>query len=113
MNYTLMQKNIPVIDLVFDEASGLVVEIGDIHNYNHLPIGTIHTDGDNEGQTSSAFLNGWWRGRAIIPKRYGLSQALPKLGVGSVEQYTTRRNNTPAQIIRTQPVRPLLDLSCR
>ena len=35
-----------------------------------------------------AFLNGWWRGRAIIPKRYELFWALPKLGVDSVEQYT-------------------------
>jgi len=88
MNYTLMHKNIPVIDLVFDKASGLVVEIGEVHNYDHLPIGTIHTDGDNEGQPSPAFLNGWWRYRAIFQKRNELSRALPKLGAGSVEQYT-------------------------
>lgn len=44
MNYTLMHKNIKVADLSLDEETGSIVEIGEIYNFAHLPIGTTKDD---------------------------------------------------------------------
>lgn len=40
MNYTLMHKNIKVIDLSLDEDTGTIVKIGEVYNSTHLPVGT-------------------------------------------------------------------------
>lgn len=47
MHYTLMHKEISVVDVELDDASGAITRVGDVHNAAHIPIG-LHT-----GMTSS------------------------------------------------------------
>lgn len=43
MDAILMHKEIPVVDIVFDEESSVILGIGTIHNSEHLPIGIPRT----------------------------------------------------------------------
>jgi hypothetical protein len=78
MDYTLMHKDIPVIDLEID-ATGFISKILKVHDERHLPMG-IHifaTGIDRKG------LNDWWLGRSIPASRMGLADALDILGFKS------------------------------
>ena len=39
MHYTLMHKEISVVDVELDDASGAITRVGDVHNAAHIPIG--------------------------------------------------------------------------
>ena len=43
MNYTLMHKNLPVLDLELDEVTGSVFRIGQVYAPAHIPLGVKHT----------------------------------------------------------------------
>lgn len=75
--YTLMHKNIPVVDMVIDAASGAIVSIGEVHERTHLPVGIPV----KKGMIDRSALNNWWRGRAIPASRFGLQNALTELKV--------------------------------
>ena len=45
MDAVLMHKEIPVVDIVFDEESSVILGIGTIHNSEHLPIGIPEHNG--------------------------------------------------------------------
>ena len=53
MNCTLMHKNIPVVDLVMDNGSGVIEKIGMIHNIAHLPVGTTWTSGPDKASLNA------------------------------------------------------------
>lgn len=75
MNYTLMHKRFPVVDLELDSASGAIVGIGEVFSWNHLPVG-VPVRGS---VVDRAALNAWWRGRRIPASRDGLRDALDTL----------------------------------
>ena len=41
MHYTLMHKEIPVVDIELDDASGAITRVDDVHNAAHIPIGCV------------------------------------------------------------------------
>jgi len=67
-NYTLMHKDIPVIDVTIPEGSGTIIEIHDVHQIDHVPIGVNIANGKIWRQS----LNSWWRNRRIPASRDGL-----------------------------------------
>lgn len=73
--YTLMHKNVKVIDLLMD--SGVVITIDAVYNINHLPIG-IEKINDMPVRSS---LNQWWQRRSIPVSRSRLKEGLEILGV--------------------------------
>ena len=78
MEYTLMHKNVPVVDMVIDET-GFIAKLTTTHNELHLPVGiNIFSSGiDRKG------LNDWWLGRSIPASRDGLDDALAMLELSS------------------------------
>lgn len=66
--YTLMHKNIPVVEVTIPEGSGTITEIHDVHQIKHLPIGVKIVNGNIWRQS----LNSWWRNRRIPATRDGL-----------------------------------------
>jgi len=81
MEYILMHKNKPVLDLEIDEATGSVSKIGAVYDIDHLPVGTYSAAEKNN--VSRNILNDWWTGRSIPASRDGLKDALLNLGVCS------------------------------
>ena len=41
MNYILMHKEIPVVEMSLDEATGAVQKVGNAYHLEHLPIGIL------------------------------------------------------------------------
>jgi len=77
MEYTLMHKNIPVVDMDIDEATGQIAKLGNAHDVRHLPLGIgVYKTGIDRGA-----LNKWWTGRSIPASRDGIRDALETLGV--------------------------------
>lgn len=76
MNYTLMHKNIPVVDLLIAEDSGFIEKIGFVHSITRLPIGTIGLSKREPGIPERARLNDWWQGRSIPASRENIQSAL-------------------------------------
>jgi hypothetical protein len=79
MNYALMHKNTPVVELGIDEEVGVISKIGEIWNAPHLPVGLEMTN----GVPNRRALNEWWTGRSIPANRSGLREALQKLNISS------------------------------
>ena len=71
MNYSLMHKNVKVIDILLDEETGSIIEIGNVYNYIHLPIGTTRNN-----SIDRTLLNKWWVNRSIPISRIGVEEAL-------------------------------------
>jgi len=76
-----MHKNTPVVDLVIDADSGVIGEIGQIHNLAHLPVGTTWVSGSNKGTPERKKLNDWWVGRSIPASRENIQEALLQMHV--------------------------------
>lgn len=81
MNYILMHKDIPVAELVLDEATGSILKVGAVHHGEHLPVGVPI----RRGVVDRAALNEWWADRAIPASRSGVRQALETLRVASTK----------------------------
>lgn len=81
MNYTLMHKNIKVIDLSLDEDTGTIVKIGEVYNSAHLPVGTAK----NSDVADRISLNKWWTDRSIPASRDGVKEALEMLHISSTK----------------------------
>ncbi|MDR1184781.1 MAG: hypothetical protein LBK67_08295, partial [Coriobacteriales bacterium] len=79
MNYTLMHKKLPVLDLEIDEETSAIMGIGEVFHPEHIPVG-IETSGDRPVRSA---LNAWWMGRAIPASRSGLREALQLMDVSS------------------------------
>ena len=81
MNYILMHKNTPVLELNIDEAQGAILAIGEMYNAAHLPIGISvfrnHADKDQ--------LINWWNSRAIPASRSGLRRLLETLKIPRIQ----------------------------
>lgn len=89
LKYTLMHKNVAVADIEIDEALGGVTKIRNITAKEHLPVGTIRIQRDNEVVDRYAF-NQWWTGRSIPASRMGVSDALETLGIYNTKLLLTK-----------------------
>ena len=68
MRYTLMHRELAVLDVELDEAIGTIRSIGEVHALPHLPVG-VPVSG---GVSNKAMLIKWWLGRAIPASRSGI-----------------------------------------
>lgn len=78
MNYTLYHKNVRVVDLLLDEDTGTIIELGELYNCAHLPVGTTKLNAPDK-----ALLNKWWTDRSIPASRSGIKEALELLHISS------------------------------
>lgn len=80
--YTLMHKDIPVLTLTLDQATGSISAIGGMINAEHLPLGiAVH-----KGVVDRAALNDWWIGRSIPASRAGLQSALDAFNISAPQK---------------------------
>jgi hypothetical protein len=79
MNYTLMHKKLPVLELEIAEDIAAILAVGEVFAPEHIPVG-IEMDGERPVRSS---LNRWWMGRAIPASRSGLRDALQLMDVSS------------------------------
>jgi hypothetical protein len=79
MDYTLMHRKLPVLELEIDEATSAIMGIGAVYRPEHIPVG-VEIEGD---RPQRAALNRWWMGRAIPASRSGLRDALHLMDVSS------------------------------
>lgn len=86
MQYTLMHKGIPVLDLELDDATSSVQKIGPIYHMEHLPLGTT----SRQGEVDRAALNAWWIDRSIPASRSGIRKALETLELPNTQMLLTR-----------------------
>ncbi|MDR2108099.1 MAG: hypothetical protein LBP28_01380, partial [Coriobacteriales bacterium] len=78
MDYTLMHKNIPVVDIVLDTYDGaeyVISQLSSAANPAHVPLG-INVNGND---VDAYQLNRWWRSRRIPASRHGLDEALDNM----------------------------------
>lgn len=103
MNYTLMHKDIPVVNFALDAETSAIIRINELHNRTHLPVGIPV----RKQQVDRAALNDWWKGRAIPASRQGIRAALEEmqisvtqnllekcLGLSLSDQYWIRPDNS-------------------
>lgn len=87
MNYILMHKEIPVVEMVLDEATGAVQKIGSAYHLEHLPIGILMKKSNIIDRTA---LNTWWIDRSIPASRSGVRKALEILNLDNTQMLLTR-----------------------
>ena len=81
-----MHKDILVVELVLDEATGSVQKIGELYHAAHLPVGISARKGIVDRST----LNDWWRDRSIPASRSGVRRALETLQVPNTQLMLTK-----------------------
>ncbi len=86
MRCTLMHKDIPVAELVLDEATGSIQKVESVLNIAHFPIGI----GVKDGIADRAKLNEWWIDRSIPASRSGIRKALETLNLSNTRMLLTR-----------------------
>jgi hypothetical protein len=86
MDYTLMNKRMPVVEVSIDEANAAIVKVGRLFHPDYLPVGIPIIRGIPDRKS----LNDWWRGRAIPAIRSGIREALDILQVPHTEQLLTK-----------------------
>ena len=80
MLYTLMHRDVPVMELELDEYSN-IVSLGKIHHAEHLPLGTYNKIG-----VERKALNRWWTKRSIPASRKGIRDVLEELELSSPQE---------------------------
>lgn len=63
--YTLMNKNHPVVSFRYDRDIHAVVKVLDVHDLKYAPIALA----DQKSVVSRRALNDWWQRRAIPASR--------------------------------------------
>lgn len=86
MKYTLMHKDIPVMEISLDEATGSVRKLGDVYRMEHLPLGTFN----QHGIVDRTELNAWWTDRSIPASRSGIRKAMEILDIPNTRLLLTR-----------------------
>ena len=96
MEYTLMHKELPVLEIELDEATSSIQKIGRVYHPEHLPLATI----SQRGIIDRVALNAWW-----IGKHSSQPFRCPK-GVGNAEPFSY--TNAADPLLRPEPLRPIL-----
>lgn len=86
MQYTLMHKNIAVVDMELDEATSSIQRIDTVYHWAHLPVATAA----KQNGVDRAALNAWWIDRRIPASRSGVRKALEALGLPNTQMLLTR-----------------------
>lgn len=86
MEYLLMHKDLPVLEMELDEATGAIFRIGEIYEPKHIPVGI----GAAGSVVDRASLNHWWQGRSIPASRSGIRNALEHLHVSTPQMLLTK-----------------------
>ena len=86
MNYTLMHKSVQVVDIMIDEVTGSILEIGEGYNLKHLPVCIAVF----KGQPDRENLNKWWISRSIPASRSGIRDALEIMNIAYPRQMITK-----------------------
>ncbi|MDR1209459.1 MAG: excisionase [Clostridiales bacterium] len=81
MNYTLMHKNIEVVDVEINESAVAIVNIGTAHDVARVPLGVQSM----KGGIALDELNDWLKGRSIPASRAGIRDLYTRLGRESTE----------------------------
>ena len=80
MLYTLMHRDVKVMDLEIDEYANITA-LGKMHHAEHLPLGTYHKIG-----VDRKALNKWWTSRSIPASRQGIQNVLEELELTSAQE---------------------------
>jgi len=80
MLYTLMHRDVKVMDLEIDEFANITA-LGKIYHEAHLPIGTYNKIG-----VERKALNRWWSNRSIPASRQGIRDVLETLELTSAQE---------------------------
>jgi hypothetical protein len=86
MKYTLMHKNIEVVELEIAEAATAITDIGVVYNPKHVPLGVQAVKGGIDIEE----LNDWLKGRSIPASRAGIWNLYMYLGRNSTEYLTLK-----------------------
>lgn len=86
MNYVLMHKDVPVVGIDLDEATGAIQKIGAVYRADHLPVGVL-AKGEIVDRTA---LNTWWIDRSIPASRSGVRKALEVLELPNTQVLLTK-----------------------
>ena len=81
MNYTLMHKNIPVVDIEINESAVAIIDIGVIHDEARVPHGVQSM----KGGIDLGELNDWLKSRSIPASRAGIRDLYARLGRESTD----------------------------
>ncbi|MDR0805010.1 MAG: excisionase, partial [Oscillospiraceae bacterium] len=65
MTWTLMHKNIKVLDMELHDQTANIQQILNVYNIPHIPLGVC----SESGKLSFTELDKWWNGRAIPASR--------------------------------------------
>ena len=79
MKYTLMHKNIPVMDLEIGGKACAIQKTGRIYAPEHIPLGAL----SYRKKLNKSALNRWWQGRSIPADRQGVREAMAAFGVSA------------------------------
>ncbi len=79
LGYVLMHLDSPVIELSFEEQSGVISEVGETIDVNLLPIGTV----TSYLKVDAAKLKDWWAWRSIPASRSGIKEVLDALNIST------------------------------
>lgn len=80
--FVLTHKNVPVVEIELDEATGAISAVGRVFDERHVPVGIPV----KKGRIDRAALNEWWRGRAIPASRDGIKEALSELNIAHTQK---------------------------
>ena len=98
MNYTLMHKDIPVVEIALDDGGTKITrDWRTVTTGSDLPVGVPIT----WDKADRAALNAWWTDRFIPATRSGLVDALSQLGYPDPQQVIFQK-------LGVEPFRPLL-----
>ena len=86
MNYTLMHKDIPVVEIALDDGGTKITRVGELYHGEDLPVGVPIT----WDKADRAAFNAWWTDRFIPSARSGLVDALSQLGFPNPQQVISR-----------------------
>jgi hypothetical protein len=81
-SYTLMHKNVKVIDMELTDSGAALANVGKVHNKEYSP--RLH------GEINIGTLTEWWFNRAIPASRQHLQQTLFDLGVETPQELLKR-----------------------
>lgn len=77
--YTLMNKNTPVLDFLYDHETHSVAKIKQIFNQEYAPLSIV----DFKMGITRKKLNDWWNNRSIPSYREGLNKVLNELNMST------------------------------
>ena len=83
--FTLMNRNVPILECKLDTATYVISHIGRVHNPEYLPVGI-----ENNLTHLRRELNNWWENRSIPASRQGIAEALNEMRISNRRELLKR-----------------------